>query len=771
MSILDTAKNLAAEAKQVAGEFTAKFTPEQPVDPLIRKHGALGREMSRVDGPVKVRGAARFAAEVPAEGLLYASPVHSRIARGRIAVLDTAVAEAAPGVALVMTHRNAPRMKPPAIFNSNPRAAGASSLPIMQDDQIHWNGEAVALVLAETQEQADHAASLVHVDYEERPASLRFEVAAEDAHYPKDVLGEPPAITIGDAEAALAASAHQVDLIFHTPRHSHAAIEPHAATIWWDGDELVIHDATQMLGQTRWTIAGVLGIDEDKVRVLSPFVGGGFGGKGLWSHQFLGAAAAKLAGWPVRIALSREAVFRLAGGRTITRQRVALGAKEDGTLAALIHTGVVAMTAHNDCPEQFTFPARHLYAADSFLLEQRVAEIDMLANTFMRAPGESIGTFALETAVDELAEKAGLDPIELRGRIEPAIDPTSGKPFSSRNMTKAFRDGAERFGWSARHPVPGARRDGDWLIGMGVATAIYPYYRMPGGSARITVTADGKARVGSASHEMGMGTATTQAMAAADRLGLPVEDVVFDYGDTALPYGTVAGGSSQTASIAAAVRAAAEALTAELVKLVGNDSAVAGLKADELEARDAGLASVADPQRFESYRSILARAGRDEVTVEAAAPPPVELRKHSMYSFGAQFAEVRVSAITGETRVTRFLGSFDTGRILNPKTARSQFRGGIIMGLGLALMEQTDFDERSGRVMNPSLAEYHVPVHMDVPEIDVIWTDIPDPYAPLGAHGIGEIGITGVGAAVANAVYNATGKRVRDLPITLDKLL
>ncbi len=771
MSILDTAKNAAAEAKQVAGELSAEIKSEQPVDPLIRKHGALGREMSRVDGPVKVRGAARFAAEVPAEGLLYATPVHSRIARGRITVLDTTIAEAAPGVGLVMTHRNAPPMEPPAVYNSNPRAAGASSLPIMQDDQVHWNGEAVALVLAETQEQADHAASLVRVEYEEQPASLRFEAAASVAHYPKDVLGEPPTISIGDAEAALKASAHSVDLIYHTPRHSHAAIEPHAATIWWDGDELVIHDATQMLSQTRWTMAAVLGVDEDKVRVLSPFVGGGFGGKGLWSHQFLGAAAARLAGRPVRIALSREATFRLAGGRTTTRQRVALGAKKDGTLAALIHTGVVAMTAHNDCPEQFTFPARHLYAADSFRIEQQVAEIDMLANTFMRAPGESIGTFALEAAVDELAEKMGLDPIEFRARIEPSTDPTSGKAFSSRNMTRAFRDGAERFGWSARNPTPGARRDGEWLIGMGVATAVYPYYRMPGGSARITLTHDGKARVGSASHEMGMGTATTQAMAAADRLGLPVEDVVFEHGDTALPYATVAGGSSQTASISAAVRAAAEALTAELVKLVGNDSAIAGLGADELEARDAGLASVNDPQRFESYRSILARAGRDGVTVEAAAPPPVEMQEYTMYSFGAQFAEVRVSAITGETRVTRFLGSFDTGRILNPKTARSQFRGGIIMGLGLALMEQTDFDERSGRVMNPSLAEYHVPVHLDVPEIDVIWTDIPDPHAPLGAHGIGEIGITGVGAAVANAVYNATGKRVRDLPITLDKLL
>jgi len=400
-----------------------------------------------------------------------------------------------------------------------------------------------------------------------------------------------------------------------------------------------------------------------------------------------------------------------------------------------------------------------------------VADIDMLANTFMRALGDSVGTYALECALDELAEAMKRDPIELRRRIEPDKDPTSGAPFSSRNLVEAYRRGAERFGWDKRVATPRSRQEGEWLIGMGCATATHPYYRRPGGAARIRLTTDGRALVQMASHEMGMGTATAQAQHAAERLGLALDDVTFDYGDTSLPSGTLAGGSSQTASIGAAVIAATDALTKELLRLAGNDSPLAGLKPEEVKARDGGLCKGDEPDRWESYVSILKRAKRDEVVCITDAPMPLEVQKYSMHSYGAQFCEVRVSAITGETRVSRFLGSFDTGRILNAKLASSQFKGGIIMGLGLALTEETLFDERSGRIMNPSLAEYHVPVHMDVPAIEVIWNDIPDPHSPLGARGIGEIGITGVGAAVANAVYNATGKRIRELPITLDKLL
>lgn len=737
---------------------------ETAPDRSREKHGALGAPVSRIDGPLKVAGQARFAGEVVMENMLYAALAYSTIARGRIATLDTAAAEAAPGVVLVMTYRNAPKM-------AAPEAGYGSTLSVMQDDQIHWNGEPIAVVLAETHDQADYAASLIRATYDERHAVTSFAEAKEHARTPPNILRDPTTLEIGDAERTLAAAAIKVDQVYRTPRHNHNAIELHAVTLAWDGDRLTVHDANQSVNGAAQTLAQVFGLKPDQVRVISPYVGGGFGGKTLWSHHILAAAAAKLAQRPVRLMLSREGVYRVIGGRTLTEQRVALAAKEDGTLSALIHTGVVAVTTHNSCPEQFSFPARHLYAADSFYITQQVADMDMLANTFMRAPGESVGTFALECALDELAEQLAIDPLELRRRIEPAKDPTTGKDFSARHLVEAYANGAAAFGWDQRSPVPRSRREGEWLIGMGCATGTYPYYRMPGGAARIRLTADGRAVVEMASHEMGMGTATVQAQHAAIRLGVPLEAVSFVYGDTDLPPGTVAGGSSQTATIAAAIIAAYDALVPELLKLAGNDSPLAGLSADEVVSADGGLCKADEPRRCESYVSILRRAGRDELAVEAQAPAPTEFSQYSMHSYGAQFAEVRVNAVTGETRVSRFLGSFDCGRILNAKTAASQFKGGIIMGIGLALSEETLFDERTGRVMNPSLSEYHVPVQMDVPAIDIVWTDIPDPHSPLGARGIGEIGITGVAAAIANAVYNATGKRVRDLPITLDKLM
>jgi xanthine dehydrogenase YagR molybdenum-binding subunit len=340
---------------------------------------------------------------------------------------------------------------------------------------------------------------------------------------------------------------------------------------------------------------------------------------------------------------------------------------------------------------------------------------------------------------------------------------------------QAYQAGAERFGWHERNPEPGTRRDGEWLIGLGTAATSFPYVRMPGGAARITMTRDGargaRARVEIGAHEMGMGTSTAQTQVAADRLGLPADKVDFVYGDSSLPGTVMAGGSQQTASIGASVIATHRELVGELLKLADDDSPLSGLTPDEVGSLNGGLADLSDPERWESYDSLLDGAGRDEVSAEAAAPAPTEMGNWSMHSYGALFCEARVSAVTGETRISRFLGSFDCGRILNAKTAASQFRGGIVMGLGLALMEETLFDERNGRIMNPSLADYHVPVHADVPEIEVMWTDIPDPHAPMGARGVGEIGITGVAAAVANAVYNATGTRVRDLPITLDKLL
>jgi xanthine dehydrogenase YagR molybdenum-binding subunit len=769
MSLKSAAMKLMQKAIEHAPD---SWVPGNTPDRLItHKHGLIGAPVTRIDGPLKVRGAAPFAAEFPVDGMLFAAVAFSTIAKGRISSLQTDAAEAAPGVKLVMTHKNAPRLNATPLFNSQPKAAGPSDLPIMQDDSIHWNGEPIALILAETQEQADYAKSLIHASYDEESAILDFAEAIKNAREPQRILGEPPSVFHGDAAAALASAPHCVDAVYCTPRHNHNPIELHAVTLFWEDGELYVHDASQAVAQIAWTLAEVFGVDEKKVHVSSPYVGGGFGSKTLWHHHVLAAAAARLAGRPVRLELSREGVYRTVGGRTTTQQRVALGADANGRFQSLIHTGVAAMTQHNDCPEQFSFPARHIYASQNFTIGQKVADMDMLANTFMRAPGESVGTFALESAVDELAAAMGLDPIELRIRNEPDKDPTTGKAFSSRNLVKAYRDGAERFGWNRRHATPGTQREGEWLIGMGCATATYPYYRMPGGKARLTISSDGYVTADFAAHEMGMGTATAQTQIVAERLGVALRCVHVNYGSSDFSGTFLAGGSSQSASIGASVQAAYAELVKELIELAGTSSPLHGLSPDEVESRDSGLYSIKEPSRGEGYAAILRRIARQEVSVEASAPPPLETQHWSMHSYGAMFAEVRVNATTGEARVSRFLGSFDCGRILNAKTAASQFRGGIIMGLGLALTEETLWDKRTGRIMNPSLAEYHIPVHLDVPEIDVLWTDIPDPHTPIGARGIGEIGITGTGAAIANAIYNACGKRVRELPITLDKLM
>jgi xanthine dehydrogenase YagR molybdenum-binding subunit len=760
---------MSTRERPIAVPVVPEGWPSSGQDPVGRdKHGLIGAQVSRLDGPLKVQGEATFSAEYVLEGMVYAALRFSTIARGRITTLDTSAAEAAAGVVLVMTHRNTPEMAPPPVFLTAPQAAGGSSLPVMQDDSIHWNGEPVALVLAETQEQADHSVSLIEVAYESHPPRS-FAEAKAAPRIPDTLVGQPVQVAVGDAEAELADAPHAVDRTYTTPRHNHNAIEPHALTLAWHGDELTVHDASQGVSLHAWTFAQVFGIEEDQVHVTSPFVGGGFGGKTMWSHHLLAAAAAKLADRPVRIALSREGVYRLVGGRTNTEQRVAIGADDDGRFTSLVHTGISAMTAYNGLAEQFTFPARHVYATKSLKTDQLVADMDMLANTFMRAPGESVGTFALESAIDELAEKLGIDPVELRLRNEPETDPSSGLPFSSRHLVTAYRDGAERFGWD-RRGEPGARREGEWLIGMGCATATYPYMRM-GGSARMTLDRTGHVTVDVPAADMGMGTSTTQTIITAERLGLPLERVTVAHGDSRFPGSMLAGGSNQTATIAGAVIATQRGLVEQLLALCDDDSPLAGLTVDEVGGRDGGLCELAESDRWESYSQILERAGRDELVVTASGAEAAEMQAYSTHSFGAVFCEVRVNAVTGEPRVSRILGSYDCGRIINAKTAASQFRGGIIMGLGLALMEDTEFDERSGRVMNPSLAEYHMPVHLDVPEIEVMWTDIADPHTPAGARGIGEIGITGVGAAVANAVYNATGRRVRDLPITLDKLL
>lgn len=753
------------------GWVPAQWLPGGTPDPLIGRSAAIGRQASRLDGPLKVRGQARFAAEVAMERLSYGALVHSPVTRGRITRLDTTAAEAAPGVMLVMTHRNMPRLGPlPLISVTNLGAVGNSNLPVMQDPTIRYNGQVVAMVVAETQEQAHHAASLIEIDYATEAAKTRFDDAKPSARTPASILIEKNHLSVGDAEQELARAAHRVDAVYRTPGHVHNAIELHAVTVAWKGETVLVHDATQMIAPSANALAKLFGLKKGQVRVLSPFVGGGFGGKGLWDHQIVAIAAAKLAGRPLRLQLTREGVYRIIGGRSPSEQRVAIGADGDGAFTALVHTGDSVMPPYGACPEQYTMGSRSLYRSKSFEVLQRHLDLDIVPNTFMRAPGEAIGSFAVESAIDELAHAMRADPIELRLKNLPERHPTSGAPFSQHALPQAYADGAKRFGWERRNAEPRARSDGEWRLGMGCATGSFPYARMPGANIRLTLRRDGTATLACSAQEMGMGAATVQTQHAADRLGLSVDAITFELGDSALPAAPFAGGSSQTASLAGAVVAAADKLTGELLRLAGNDSPLAGLRGGEVRLAEGGIVSAEDPSRRESYASILSRAGRPEVTVTAAGGAPLEFLKFAMHSTSAIFCELRVSAVTGEIRVDRLLGSFDCGAILNPKTAASQFRGGMIMGLGLALTEETLFDERTGRIMNASLADYHVPTHLDVPEIEVIWTGIPDPRSPLGARGIGEIGITGVAAAVANAVFNATGKRIRDLPITLDKL-
>jgi xanthine dehydrogenase YagR molybdenum-binding subunit len=741
------------------------------------KRGAVGQPVNRVDGPIKVTGKAPFAAEYAMENLAHAAPVLARIARGRIIRIETSAARGAPGVLDVITRENAPKMQGAEVFGvtTSEPAAAASSIQHLVTDQIHYYGQPLAVVVAESREQAAHAATLVAVEYETATATTSFEAAKATATVPSQVLGEPAEVTRGDAGRALAAASYRVDHVYRTPPFNHNAIELHATIAQWsaDGQRLTVYDATQYVAGTQHMLARMFGLRLENVRVVASFVGGGFGGKGTaWPHVTLAVAAARVVNRPVKLVLSREDVHLTVGGRTPSEQRVALGATAEGTLTALIHTGMTATTRHNDFAEQFTFPARHLYASDTVSLQQRVVYLDVVPNTFMRAPGESIGTFALESALDELAHTIGMDPIALRMRNEPDRDPTTGAPFSMRSLREAYRVGAEKFGWARRRAAPRSTREGRHLVGYGVATAYYPTYQLPS-AARVEVCDDGSVIGQSSAHEMGMGTATAQAQNLADQFQVPLERVRFEYGDSRLPEAPVAGGSNSTVSVGASVIAACDAVKRQIHDQVIEDarSPLFGTRFEEVTFRDGGIYLRDDVSRGETVTTILQRFGKDKFAAQADATRAEDKNGYSYGSYGAQFSEVRVDEETGEVRVTRFLGVFDCGRIINPKTASSQFRGGIVMGIGMALTEITLFDTRLGRIVNPSLAEYHVPVNLDVPRIDVHFLDIPDPLTPIGARGIGEIGITGTAASIANAVFNATGRRIRELPITLDKLL
>ncbi|MEQ4725597.1 xanthine dehydrogenase family protein molybdopterin-binding subunit [Nonomuraea sp. B19D2] len=741
----------------------ARLLPDGKPDPLAHRRAELGRPADRLDGHAKATGAVQYTADHRPPGLAYAVVVGSTIARGRVTTIHI---PPAPGVLLVMTHHNAPAMKRTGAYATlrGPLGAAAMSLPVLNTDEIFWYGQPIGVVVAESLEQARHAASLIHADYQRWPAALSM--TGQKPFTPAHAVLEEPVSRIGDTRTAQAAAT--VEAEYTTPLEHHNAMEPHATLAHWEGDRLTVHDTSQYPYGVKEMLAKKFSLAEEKVRVLAPFIGGGFGSKTTaWPHVSLAVAAAKLADRPVKLVLSRADMFAMTGGRAPTRSRISLGADAEGRLTALEHEALSSCTT-DEFAEAAVIASRHLYACPNLRTVQQVVRLDRIQNAFFRGPGVAPGSFALESAMDELAWKLGLDPLELRLRNEPERDPTSGNRFTSRHLREAYALGADAFGWSQRTLTPRAMRDGRWLIGYGMAAAINPDAVLIAG-VKLRLSADGTVTIRSSTNELGAGTSTAQSQATADRLGLPLDRVRFEQGDSDVARTRIPGASAATTTLASAIWSARDKLVRELLKLVRDtDSPLAGRSFEEVETRDGGLFCSGGG---ESYERILARAGLDAVDVEGKSALPYQTVKRGTYSYGAHFCEVRVDEDTGETRVTRWVGAFDGGRTVNPKQATSQMRGGIIMGIGMALTEETLLDERTGLIVNRSLAEYHVPTQPDVPDIDIRFVDRPDPQTPLGAKGIGELGIVGVAAAVANAVHHATGKRVRSLPITPDKLM
>ncbi|MFL5576346.1 MAG: xanthine dehydrogenase family protein molybdopterin-binding subunit [Gemmatimonadaceae bacterium] len=707
----------------------------------------IGRPISRVDGRQKVTGAATYAAEHDAPRLAHGAIVRSTVASGRIAAIDGTAAARAPGVVAVLTHLNAPRLAyRPHKASSDPEVG--ERLHVLQDDRVRQQGQPIALVIANTLEEAVHAVTLVRVTY--APEAAITDVTRVEPVLPtvqKTDQGErrPAETRRGDPEGALAAAEVRVDQTYVIPRENHNPIELHATVAAWDGDRLTLWDKTQWVDNVADEMAAVFGIPAENVRVLSPFVGGAFGsGLRTWPHVTLAALGARVAGRPVKVMLSRREMYYGTGFRPHTVQRVALGASRAGRLAALVHDAYQETSTYEEYAEAVVDASRFLHSCPNVYTRHRLAPMNVHTPTWMRAPGEASGVFALECAMDELAVALKLDPVELRLRNEPEQDEFKKLPFSSRSTRECYRVAAERFGWSRRTPEPRSMRDGRWLLGWGMASATYPMQRAPA-SARARLLPDGSAEVACATSDIGPGTWTSMTQVAAEALGLPIERVKFTLGDSRLPRAPQQGGSMTMASVGSAVQAAC--------RKVREDALARGGGGDDLGAA-------------------MRRIGQP-VEATTTAGPGEERQRFSMHAFGGVFVEVAVDPDLGETRVRRIVGAYGAGRIVNPKTTRSQAIGGMIGGIGMALMEHSVVDARNGRVPNANLAEYAVPVHADCPPImDAIFVEEHDPHVnPLGVKGLAEIAIVGVASAIVNAICHATGKRIRELPVTPDKLL
>ena len=734
---------------------------------------AVGQPISRIDGRLKVTGGARYTADIAPETIVHAAIVYSTIANGRIVSIDTAAAESAPGVLAVLTHKNMQRMK--ALPWSHLHPQGQTYLPL-QDDQIHYAGQPVALVIAATLDQATYAGTLTKVAYESHPPKVfDLRTAKEDAIEPPQRMW-PLSSSIGDADKAIADAAVKIGHTYTMPDRHHNPMEPHVTlAVWDDTGTLTLYDSTQMVVGTRKLVSLVLGLPEEKINVVCEFLGGGFGGKSWsWPHTLLAALAAKMVNRPVRLQLSRAQMYSMVGHQPATVQTVVLGADHDGNLAGIRHDSVNPTSIFDDYVEYAAMASRHLWrASGGIATSHKVVHVNRNSPVVLRAPMEAQGHFALECAMDELAHETGIDPVELRLRNDAETDPYSGRPFSTRALRECMTEGAARFGWDKRTPEPRSMRHGRYFVGQGMAAAIYTHWRWPG-KARVTLNGDGSALVQAAAHDIGTGTYTIMAQVAADALGLPPDRVNVRLGDTRLPESHPAIGSSTTANGTAAVMLAAQAVRekAMVLAFTGRDAPFAGAAPEDLTVADGRLVLKKTNLNI-TYSELLARNGIASLTGDGDYTPIEEANgPKAIFSFSAVFAEVRVDADLGLVRLNRVVGAYDAGRIINPKTARSQAIGGIIWGAGQALLEHSETDPVSGQFTNRNYSGYLVPTNADIPNLDVMFVgEFDEEASPLGAKGLGELTAVSVAPAIANAVYHATGRRVRDLPITVEKVL
>jgi xanthine dehydrogenase YagR molybdenum-binding subunit len=710
-----------------------------------------GQPITRVDGRLKVTGAARYAADHPVPEHLHATLVCATISRGAVDGIDASEATAHPDVVRVLTD-----------------FAGVT-LPF-DPRQVSFFGQPIAIVVAETFEAAVHGANLVSVRYRTDPQHTEF----DDPSAPVEPSTHGPDYSRGDAIAALRAAAVTVDGTYSIARNYHNPMEIPATIAAWEGDRLTVWDKVQGVHYSRDAYSKALNVPTERIRVISPFVGGAFGSAGeTWPHQFLAAHTARQMRMPVKLSLTRPQMYAAIGFRPASRQRLSLGADRGGRLTAIVHESHVEVCRYDGFEDPITEGTKLLYSSPALRTAPRIVPLDISSPTYMRGPGAVTGAFALESAMDELAEHLALDPIELRIRNEPDHDESTGTPFSTRRVTDCFRDGAEAFGWSRRNPTPRATRDGDLLIGMGTAAALYHVVRNES-SASARINADGTADVFAAASDIGPGTYTSMTQVAADALGLPMSRVRFSLGDTNFPRAAVQYGSQTMLSVGSSIALTADMLRDRAIRtaVVDPASPLNGVRPDNVVVAGGRMYVMNDPTRGETYQELLRRRGLPSLDSEQTYLPDDANKRYSMHSYGAVFAEVAVDERLGTVRVRRLFAMYDAGRIVNPKLAHSQALSGMTQGIGMALLENGETDYRDGRIVNANLSDYLVPVNADVPALDAAFLPARDDIAdPIGVKGLGEVVMVGVPGAIANAVYNATGRRMRDLPITIEKML